>query len=79
MLKSFGVDCYEFEDGFEIIGLREKFKSVVVNLYKDYRIVMVVFIMVCVVEGESIILDVECVLIFFLNFYDIFFLLIKKI
>ncbi len=79
MLKSFGADCYELEDGLEIIGSREKLKSAVVNSYKDHRIAMAASIMACAVEGESTILDAECASISFPNFYDILFSSTKKI
>jgi 3-phosphoshikimate 1-carboxyvinyltransferase len=79
MLKSFGADCYELEDGLEIIGSREKLKSAVVNSYKDHRIAMAASIMACAVEGESTILDAKCASISFPNFYDILFSSTKKI
>jgi len=79
MLKSFGAECYELENGLEIIGSREKLKSAVVNSYKDHRIAMAASIMACAVEGESTILDADCVSISFPNFYDILFSSTKKI
>ncbi len=79
MLKSFGAECYELENGLEIIGSKEKLKSAIVNSYKDHRIAMAASIMACAVDGESTILDAECASISFPNFYDILFSSTKKI
>lgn len=79
MLKNFGVECYELENGLEIIGSRNHIKAGIVNSYNDHRIAMAASIFACATQGESVILNAECVSISFPNFYDILFGHSKKV
>ncbi|AZT89908.1 3-phosphoshikimate 1-carboxyvinyltransferase [Caldicellulosiruptor changbaiensis] len=71
MLKNFGAECYELENGLEIVGSRDNLKAGVVNSYNDHRIAMAASILACAVDGESTITNAECVSISFPNFYKI--------
>ncbi|WAM31040.1 3-phosphoshikimate 1-carboxyvinyltransferase [Caldicellulosiruptor naganoensis] len=73
MLKSFGAECYELENGLEIIGSKNKLKAGIVDSYNDHRIAMAGAVMACAVEGESTILNAECASVSFPNFYEILF------
>lgn len=71
MLRNFGAECYELENGLEIVGSRDNLKAGIVNSYNDHRIAMAASILACAVEGESTILNAECASISFPNFYEI--------
>lgn len=73
MLQSFGVECYELENGIVIMGSRPKLKPAVIDSYNDHRIAMSASIMACAIEGQSIIKDAECASISFPEFYQILF------
>lgn len=70
MLKSFGVECYELENGLLIVGSKNKLKPGIVNSYSDHRIAMAGAVMACATEGESTILNAECASISFPGFYE---------
>ena len=66
-LKKCGIECSEFEDGYEIVG--GKIKKATINSYGDHRIAMSFAIagITCGMEIE----DIECVDTSFPNFFDI--------
>lgn len=69
-LKKMGVDIEEFEDGVEIKGPC-KLKASEVYSYKDHRIAMSLSIAGLIAEGETKIVDSECVDISFPEFYSL--------
>lgn len=71
MLKNFGAECYELENGMVIIGSRSKLHPSYIESYNDHRIAMAASIMACAIKGSSTIKDAECASISFPNFYDI--------
>ena len=66
-LKKCGIECREFEDGYEITG--GELKSASINSYGDHRIAMSFAIagVVCGMQIE----DIECIDTSFPNFFDI--------
>ncbi|MBN2722073.1 MAG: 3-phosphoshikimate 1-carboxyvinyltransferase [Campylobacterales bacterium] len=66
-LKACGIECVEFEDGYEIIG--GTLNQATINSYGDHRIAMSFAIagLVCGMNIE----DVECIDTSFPNFFDI--------
>lgn len=67
-LLRMGVKVREFEDGFEIEG--GWLRGVKVEIFNDYRIVMVMSIVVFGVIGLFIIEDMESVFKLYLGFFD---------
>lgn len=72
MLKSFGADVEELQNGLIIHGAKD-YKPAVVNSFKDHRIAMSASIFASAIKGESTILDAECVSISYPNFYKTFY------
>jgi len=66
-LKSCGVECKEFEDGYEIIG--GTIKSATINSYGDHRVAMS-FAIAGLLNGMEI-EDISCIDTSFPNFFDI--------
>ena len=66
-LKSCGVECKEFEDGYEIVG--GNFNSATINSYGDHRVAMS-FAIGGLLSGMEI-EDIECIDTSFPNFFDI--------
>jgi len=66
-LKSCGIECEEFEDGYKIIG--GNLKSATINSFGDHRIAMSFAMagLLCSMEIE----DIECIDTSFPNFFDI--------
>ena len=69
-LKKMGADITELEDGLIIKG-PTKLKGATVNSYKDHRIAMSLAIASLVAEGNTEIIDKECVNISFPEFWNI--------
>ncbi|MFH1540690.1 MAG: 3-phosphoshikimate 1-carboxyvinyltransferase [Elusimicrobiota bacterium] len=69
-LKKMGADIQELEDGLIIKG-PTKLNGAKVNSYKDHRIAMSLAIASLVAEGETEILDKDCVSISFPEFWKI--------
>lgn len=69
-LKKMGVDIEEFEDGVEINGPC-RIKSADVYSYKDHRIAMSLSIAGLIADGETKIVDADCVDISFPEFYNL--------
>jgi len=69
-LKKMGADITELEDGLIIKG-PTKLKGATVNSYKDHRIAMSLAIASLVAEGNTEIIDRECVNISFPEFWNI--------
>lgn len=69
-LKKMGVNIEEFEDGVKINGPC-KIKSAVVYSYKDHRIAMSLSIAGLIADGETKIMDADCVDISFPEFYSL--------
>ena len=65
-----GADITELEDGLIIKG-PTKLKGATVNSYKDHRIAMSLAIASLVAEGNTEIIDKECVNISFPEFWNI--------
>lgn len=66
-LKSFGIQCVEYDDGFDIIG--GTLQKGVVDSKGDHRIAMSFAIAACMCGGK--ILDTECIQTSFPNFLDL--------
>ena len=66
-LKSCGIECEEFEDGYKIVG--GNLKSATINSFGDHRIAMSFAIagLLCDIKIE----DTECIDTSFPNFFDI--------
>lgn len=69
-LKKLGISIEEFEDGVEIHGPC-KIKANEVYSYKDHRIAMSLSIAGLLADGETKIIDADCVDISFPEFYSI--------
>jgi 3-phosphoshikimate 1-carboxyvinyltransferase len=66
-LKSCGIECKEFEDGYEIVG--GSLKSATINSYGDHRVAMSFAIAGLLASME--IEDIECIDTSFPNFFEI--------
>ncbi len=66
-LKSCGIECKEFEDGYEIVG--GSLSSATINSYGDHRVAMS-FAIGGLLSGMDI-EDIECIDTSFPNFFDI--------
>lgn len=74
-LVKFGVYCFEFEDGIEVIG---KFYKELVNFefiycYDDYCVVMSFSVFFVLVFYKVFILECECIVKIWLGWWDILF------
>jgi 3-phosphoshikimate 1-carboxyvinyltransferase len=69
-LIKMGADITETEDGLIIKGV-SKLHGNKVDSFKDHRIAMMLSIAGLVAEGETEIIDSDCVNISFANFYDV--------
>ena len=66
-LKRCGVECKEYEDGYEIVG--GTLKRATINSYGDHRVAMS-FAIAGLIDGMEI-EDIECIDTSFPNFFDI--------
>jgi 3-phosphoshikimate 1-carboxyvinyltransferase len=66
-LRACGVECREFEDGYEIVG--GELKSATINSFGDHRVAMS-FAIAGTLSGMEIV-DIECINTSFPNFFDI--------
>ncbi|MBQ2219944.1 MAG: 3-phosphoshikimate 1-carboxyvinyltransferase, partial [Elusimicrobia bacterium] len=73
-LNKMGADIKETDDGFIING-PTKLKGATVDSFDDHRIAMMLSIAGLTAEGETEILNSDCVKISFANFYEV----LKKI
>lgn len=73
-LNKMGADIKETDDGFIING-PTKLKGATVDSFDDHRIAMMLSIAGLIAEGETEILNSDCVKISFANFYEV----LKKI
>ena len=73
-LNKMGADIKETDDGFIING-PTKLKGTTVESFDDHRIAMMLSIAGLIAEGETEILNSDCVKISFANFYEV----LKKI
>ncbi len=69
-LSKMGADITETEDGLIIKG-KTRLKGTDVDSFKDHRIVMTLSIAGLVAEGQTTIIDSDCVQISFANFYEV--------
>lgn len=69
-LKKMGIKIDEFEDGVEINGPC-KIKAAEVYSYKDHRIAMSLSIAGLIADGETKVIDADCVDISFPEFYSL--------
>lgn len=69
-LIKMGADITETEDGLIIKGV-SKLKGCKVDSFKDHRIAMMLSVAGLIADGETEIIDSDCVNISFANFYDI--------
>lgn len=69
-LRKMGVEVEEFEDGVEITGPC-KLKGAEIYSYRDHRIAMAFSIAALIAEGETKILESECVDISFPDFFQL--------
>ncbi len=59
-LKAMGADIQMMEDGLMIRGVK-KLKGAQISSYQDHRIAMMVAIAASVAEGETVLLEGDCV------------------
>ncbi|MBO7610831.1 MAG: 3-phosphoshikimate 1-carboxyvinyltransferase [Elusimicrobia bacterium] len=69
-LNKMGADIKETDDGFIING-PTKLKGATVDSFDDHRIAMMLSIAGLIAEGETEVLDSDCVKISFANFYEV--------
>ena len=69
-LKKLGADITETKDGFIING-PTKLKGCIVDSFNDHRISMMLSIAGLIADGETEILNSNCVNISFSNFYEV--------
>ena len=69
-LNKMGADVQETDDGFIING-PTKLKGATVESFDDHRIAMMLSIAGLIAEGETEILNSDCVKISFANFYEV--------
>ena len=69
-LNKMGADIKETDDGFIING-PTKLKGATVESFDDHRIAMMLSIAGLIAEGETEILNSDCVKISFANFYEV--------
>ncbi len=69
-LNKMGADIQETDDGFIISG-PTKLKGAIVDSFDDHRIAMMLSIAGLIAEGETEIVNSDCVKISFANFYDV--------
>ena len=69
-LNKMGADIQETNDGFIING-PTKLKGAIVDSFDDHRIAMMLSIAGLIAEGETEILNNDCVKISFANFYEV--------
>ncbi|MFZ4714211.1 MAG: 3-phosphoshikimate 1-carboxyvinyltransferase [Bacteriovoracaceae bacterium] len=68
-LRAMGIEIEVYEDGFKIEG-PQKLKGASIKTFHDHRIAMAFTIAGMMAEGETIILDSECVAVSYPNFYE---------
>jgi 3-phosphoshikimate 1-carboxyvinyltransferase len=69
-LLKMGADITETEDGLIIKG-KTKLNGNIVDSFKDHRIAMMLSIAGLIAEGQTTIIDSDCVQISFANFYEV--------
>lgn len=69
-LLKMGADITETEDGLIIKG-KTKLNGDIVDSFKDHRIAMMLSIAGLIAEGQTTIIDSDCVQISFSNFYEV--------
>ncbi|GAB1402103.1 3-phosphoshikimate 1-carboxyvinyltransferase [Elusimicrobiota bacterium] len=69
-LLKMGADITETEDGLIIKG-KTKLNGNIVDSFKDHRIAMMLSIAGLIAEGQTTIIDSDCVQISFSNFYEV--------
>lgn len=75
-LNKMGADIQETDDGFIING-PTKLKGTIVDSFDDHRIAMMLSIAGLIADGETEILNSDCVKISFANFYEVLKVLCK--
>jgi 3-phosphoshikimate 1-carboxyvinyltransferase len=69
-LRAMGADVEEHEDGLTI-GERTQLRGAKINAHGDHRIAMAFAIAALIAEGESEIIDAECVSVSFPEFFEL--------
>lgn len=68
-LRAMGAEVAEFEDGFAVNG-RVRLKGATIHSFGDHRIAMAFSVAALLADGESEIIDSECVAVSFPDFFQ---------